>query len=136
MLLPGRNSLLRILMIRGNSQLKATTHLFCPARSYDVYKTYIDPKASGRRLLLVSRLAVLAFALFAGCVVHRSDPHRHQHQLALLRHRPARRLRLPAHLLPAHLERRPQGAAAQQAFHAPPALCMVAIIPAIVAVVN
>lgn len=36
--------------------------------SFDIYKTYINPKASDRRLVKVSHLAVVAHAIFITCV--------------------------------------------------------------------
>ncbi|CAK0737642.1 hypothetical protein CVIRNUC_000946 [Coccomyxa viridis] len=46
----------------GSAEFMAVSSLF----SYDIYKTYIRPKAAGREMLIVSRLSVLTFALFAG----------------------------------------------------------------------
>ena len=45
--------------------------LFLRPLSDDIYKTYINPRATGRQVLLVSRLAVLSFGLLAGvfCII-------------------------------------------------------------------
>lgn len=46
----------------GSSELIAVSSL-C---TYDIYRTYINPKANGKQILWVSRLAVLCFGCFMG----------------------------------------------------------------------
>lgn len=46
----------------GSSELIAVSSL-C---TYDIYRTYINPKATGKQILWVSRLAVLCFGCFMG----------------------------------------------------------------------
>ncbi|KAK3136313.1 hypothetical protein QOZ80_5BG0431470 [Eleusine coracana subsp. coracana] len=46
----------------GSAELVAVSSLF----TYDVYRTYINPAASGKQVLRVSRFAVLGFGCFMG----------------------------------------------------------------------
>lgn len=46
----------------GSSELVAVSTLI----TYDIYKTYFNPKATGKQILLVSRICVLAFGIFMG----------------------------------------------------------------------
>ncbi|KAF8084609.1 hypothetical protein N665_0710s0017 [Sinapis alba] len=46
----------------GSSELIAVSSLF----TYDIYRTYINPKATGKQILRVSRAAVLGFGCFMG----------------------------------------------------------------------
>jgi len=46
----------------GSSELIAVSSL-C---TYDIYRTYVNPKATGKQILWVSRLAVLLFGCFMG----------------------------------------------------------------------
>ncbi|XP_056850555.1 urea-proton symporter DUR3 isoform X2 [Raphanus sativus] len=46
----------------GSSELIAVSSLF----TYDIYRTYINPRATGKQILRVSRSAVLGFGCFMG----------------------------------------------------------------------
>ncbi|GAQ85757.1 solute:sodium symporters [Klebsormidium nitens] len=46
----------------GSAELIAVSSLI----TYDIYRTYINPKASGKQILAVSRYCVLGFGLFMG----------------------------------------------------------------------
>ncbi|CAL5222256.1 g4593 [Coccomyxa viridis] len=46
----------------GSSEFMAVGSLF----TFDIYKTYIRPKASGKELLLVTRITVFVFGMFTG----------------------------------------------------------------------
>eukprot|EP00850_Spirogloea_muscicola_P004680 SM000020S06030 [mRNA] locus=s20:509810:514323:- [translate_table: standard] len=46
----------------GSSELVAVSSLV----TYDIYRTYINPKATGKQILLCSRIMVLSFGLFMG----------------------------------------------------------------------
>ncbi|CAN7028132.1 unnamed protein product [Brassica oleracea var. botrytis] len=46
----------------GSSELIAVSSLF----TYDIYRTYINPRATGKQILKVSRSAVLGFGCFMG----------------------------------------------------------------------
>ena len=46
----------------ANSELIAVSSLF----SYDLYRTYINPKATGAQIVKVSRIGIFAFGLFMG----------------------------------------------------------------------
>lgn len=34
--------------------------------SYDVYRTYFNPRATGKQIIFVSRIAIVGFGLFSG----------------------------------------------------------------------
>jgi urea-proton symporter len=46
----------------ANSELIAVSSLI----SYDIYRTYINPKATGKQIITVSRFGILGFGLFMG----------------------------------------------------------------------
>lgn len=46
----------------GSAELVAVSSLF----TYDIYRTYVNPNASGKQILLVSRAAILAFGCCMG----------------------------------------------------------------------
>src|SRR3954462_2957524 len=43
-----------------SSELIATSSIF----TYDLYRTYVNPEASGKRLIYMSHILVIAYALF------------------------------------------------------------------------
>jgi Na+/proline symporter len=46
----------------GSAALVAVSSLF----TYDIYRTYVNPNATGKQILMVSRAAILAFGGFMG----------------------------------------------------------------------
>jgi hypothetical protein len=46
----------------GSAELVAVSSLF----TYDIYRTYVNPNATGKQILMVSRAAILAFGGFMG----------------------------------------------------------------------
>ena len=48
----------------ANSELIAVASLF----SYDIYRAYINPKATGPQIIMISRVMIVAFGLFMGCL--------------------------------------------------------------------
>jgi len=48
----------------GSAELIAVSSLI----TYDIYRTYINPEATGEQLLRVSRFSVVGFGLFMGCL--------------------------------------------------------------------
>jgi len=54
--------IIRAVTSAGSSELIAVSSLF----TYDIYRTYINPRATGRQILKISRCAVLGFGCFMG----------------------------------------------------------------------
>lgn len=54
--------IIRAVTSAGSSELIAVSSLF----TYDIYRTYINPRATGKQILRVSRSAVLGFGCFMG----------------------------------------------------------------------
>ncbi|GAB4814949.1 hypothetical protein N2152v2_001995 [Parachlorella kessleri] len=48
----------------GSAELIAVSSLF----SYDIYRGYINPKATGEQIIRVSRFVIVGFGLFMGCL--------------------------------------------------------------------